>query len=83
MKPLFLTRRRTEVPVNAGYLEHDLKFLKGQAAATECRRSASSILAPLAELFPQAENEKRVDDQIAKVPVELVCIDQAVRDFVS
>jgi hypothetical protein len=28
-----------------------------------------------AELFPQSQNEKRVDDQIAKVPVEPICTD--------
>lgn len=43
------------------------------ACSDECRiASASSILAPLTELFPQAQNEERVDNQIAKVPIELV-----------
>jgi hypothetical protein len=52
-------------------------------ASTSSGLLASSILSLLAELFPQAQNEERVDDQITKVPIKLVYIDQAMRDFVS
>jgi hypothetical protein len=42
-----------------------------------------STLAFLAELFPQAQHQQLVDDQIAKMEIEPIRIHHAVRDFVS